>query len=107
HRNGVGIFNADGNQLIGSTDLSQPFLYYNVLSGNSGNGLRIVNSKNTTVQSNFMGVGANNASLVPNRRLGLDAVGDCTGSVVQGNKIAGNSLGDVNITHASGVTYLP
>ena len=68
---GVAIVNANGNQLIGCTFAGQPFVYYNVLSGNGGNGLRITNSNDTTVQADFMGVGANNATIVANRGNGL------------------------------------
>ena len=56
-QDGVAIVKASGNQLIGCTFQQSPFVFYNVLSGNGGNGLRITNSNNTTVQANFMGVG--------------------------------------------------
>ena len=67
----MAIENADGNQLIGCTFQQDPFVFYNVLSGNGGNGLRITNSDDTTVQANFMGVGANNATIVANGGDGL------------------------------------
>ena len=68
---GVAIVNANGNQLIGCTFQQSPFVFYNVLSGNGGNGLRITNSNDTTIQANFLGVGANNATIVANGGDGL------------------------------------
>ena len=70
-QDGVAIVKANGNQLIGCTFQQNPFVFYNVLSGNGGNGLRITNSNNTTVQANFMGVGADNATVVANGGNGL------------------------------------
>ena len=75
---GVAIDSADGNPLIGCTVQQAPFVFYNVLSGNGGNGLRITNSNNTTVQANFMGVGANNATIVANGGDGLLVSGSST-----------------------------
>ena len=74
---GGAIVGANGNSLIGCTDHQDPFVYYNVLSGNGANGLRITNSDHTTVRANFMGIGANNASIV------VDAA---TGAVLQANQ---------------------
>ena len=54
----MAIVKANGNQLIGCTFQQIPFVFYNVISGNGGNGLRITNSNDTTVQANFLGVGA-------------------------------------------------
>jgi hypothetical protein len=92
---GVAIVHASGNQLIGCTLQDQPFVYYNVLSGNGGNGLRITDSHDTTVHANFMGVGADNASIVANRGDGLLVSGRSTntqvgGVIPLGNAISGN-----------------
>ena len=57
---GVAIVNADGNLLIGTTSEQNPFVYYNVVSGNFGNGLRVTNSDHIVVHANFFGIGANN-----------------------------------------------
>ena len=56
-QDGVAIVKANGNQLIGCTFQQDPFVFYNVLGGNGGNGLRITNSNDTTVQANFHGRG--------------------------------------------------
>ncbi|MDB5313589.1 MAG: hypothetical protein JWO38_7791 [Gemmataceae bacterium] len=69
---GVAILNgANNNSLIGTTFPQPPFVYLNLLSGNGGNGLRIQDSNNTTVQANCFGLGDDNITPVPNR---LDGV---------------------------------
>ena len=102
-QDGVAVVKADGNQLIGCTMQDQPFVYYNVLSGNGGNGLRITNSNDTTVQANFMGVGANNATVVANRGDGLMVSGSSRetqvgGVIPLGNVISGNDGNGIDVT---------
>ena len=46
--------------LIGCMFTTNPFVFYNVISGNGENGLVVNNSNNTTIQANFFGLGANN-----------------------------------------------
>ena len=70
-RNGVWIAGAPGNSLVGCKFVNNPFVYYNVISGNGRNGLRVTNSNNVTVQGNFFGVGANNTAIVKNRLDGI------------------------------------
>ena len=65
---GVLIEKADGNSLLGCTFEQDPFVFYNVLSGNGGNGLRVNNSNDTTIQANFFGMGADNGTAVGNWR---------------------------------------
>ena len=107
---GVAIVNANGNQLIGCTFQQSPFVFYNVLSGNGGNGLRITNSNNTTVQANFMGVGANNATIVANGGDGLLVSGSSKntqvgGVIPLGNVISGNNRNGIEVPDtASGFT---
>jgi hypothetical protein len=101
-QDGVAIENADSNQLIGCTYQQSPFVFYNVISGNGGNGLRITNSDNTTVQANFLGVGANNASVVANGGDGLLISGDSTntqvgGVIPLGNVISGNDRNGIEV----------
>jgi len=100
---GVAIVGADNNSLIGCTFQQDPFVYYNVLSGNGGNGLRITNSNGTTVQANFMGVGANNASIVANGGDGLLVSGwskntQVGGPIPLGNVISGNNRNGIEVT---------
>jgi trimeric autotransporter adhesin len=99
---GVAIVNASNNQLIGCTFQQNPFVFYNVLSGNGGNGLRITNSNNTTVQANFMGVGANNATIVANGGDGLLISGSSRntqvgGVIPLGNVISGNNRNGIEV----------
>lgn len=99
---GVAIENANGNELIGCTFQQSPFVFYNVLSGNGGNGLRITNSNDTTVQANFMGVGANNATIVANGGNGLLVSGTSgntkVGGVIPlGNVISGNNRNGIEV----------
>ena len=54
---GVAIVNANNNSLLGCTIQNDPFVFYNVISGNGGNGLRVTNSNDTTIQANFFGMG--------------------------------------------------
>jgi len=109
-QDGVAIVSANGNQLIGCTYQQNPFVFYNVLSGNGGNGLRITNSNDTTVQANFMGVGANNATIVANGGDGLLVSGSSNntqvgGVIPLGNVISGNNGNGIEVRDtASGFT---
>jgi trimeric autotransporter adhesin len=107
---GVAIASANGNQLIGCTYQQSPFVFYNVLSGNGGNGLRLTNANDTTVQANFMGVGANNATIVANGGNGLLVSGSSQntqvgGVIPLGNVISGNNGNGIELRDtASGFT---
>jgi parallel beta-helix repeat protein len=87
---GVAIDHADLNSLIGCTLTENPFVYYNVISGNGGNGLRITNSNNTTVQGNFLGLGANNQTPVGNLLNGVVVEGSSRQTVMGGPIPLGN-----------------
>ena len=69
--NGVAIVQANDNSLIGCTFQDNPFVFYNVISGNGGNGLRVTNSNGTTIQANFFGMGADNNTAVGNTLNGV------------------------------------
>jgi hypothetical protein len=109
-RDGVHILGADNNSLIGCEFVDQPFVYYNVISGNTWNGLHITNSDNVIVQANFFGIGANNAALVGNGRNGILVDGnsqDTTvgGVIPLGNVSGGNGQNGIYVTDtASGFT---
>jgi len=94
----VAIVGANDNQLLGTRMGLDPFVYYNVLSGNLGNGLRITNSNNTTVHANFFGLGANNATPVPNGRDGLLVNGSSQGVSIGGVIPLGNVMSG-NLRH--------
>ncbi len=95
-RNGVNVESANGTSFIGCTLFQNPFVFYNVISGNAHQGVRLNNANNTTVQANFLGVGANNKKRVPNGRNGLAVRGSSTntqvgGVIPLGNVISGNT----------------
>jgi parallel beta-helix repeat protein len=99
---GVAIVGADNNSLIGCTALDNPFVYYNVVSGNGGNGLHITDSNDTTVQANFFGIGADNATVVGNAADGILVDGSSSntqvgGVIPLGNVAAGNGTNGIEV----------
>jgi parallel beta-helix repeat protein len=93
---GVAIVGASDNSLIGCTLLEDPFVFYNVLSGNGGNGLRVDDSNDTTIQANFFGIGADNDTAVGNGLNGVVIEGTSTrttmgGPIPLGNVVAANT----------------
>lgn len=101
--NGVLVDRAPGTRFIGCTLRQNPFVFYNVISGNAGNGIRVVNSNNVVVQANFLGVSANNHLRVPNGVDGL-AVGGSSqntqvgGVIPLGNVISGNTNDGISVS---------
>jgi hypothetical protein len=100
--NGVWIAGAPGNSLVGCKFVNNPFVYYNVVSGNRRNGLRVTNSDNVTVQGNFFGVGANNTTIVKNQLDGILVDGGSKnthvgGVIPLGNVSAGNGLNGIAV----------
>ena len=100
--NGVWINRADNNQLTGCKFVNNPFVYYNVISGNRRNGLRITNANNSVVQGDFFGSGANNATTVANRLDGILVDGSSAntqvgGVIPLGNVSAGNGRNGIEV----------
>ena len=100
---GVAIVNSDNNSLIGCQSFNNPFVYYNVLSGNGGNGLSVTDSNNTVIQANFLGVGANNATVLANQLDGILVRGSSAnttigGVIPLGNVSAGNGKNGIEVT---------
>jgi hypothetical protein len=99
---GVLITGANNNSLIGCQFVNNPFVYYNVVSGNGGNGLHVTDSNNVTVQANFFGVGANNASIIANQLDGIlvDGTSQNTqvgGVIPLGNVVSGNTVNGIEV----------
>jgi hypothetical protein len=88
--NGVSIVNANGNSLIGCTMQDDPFVYYNVIDGNGADGLLVDNSNNTTIQANFIGLGADNQTPVGNSLNGVVVEGSSTNTLMGGPIPIGN-----------------
>ena len=101
---GVAISGASNNSLIGCTliNIATPFVYYNVISGNGGNGLHITNSNSVTVQANFFGASANNSFSVANRADGILIDGSSQntqvgGVIPLGNVVSGNGQNGIEV----------
>jgi parallel beta-helix repeat protein len=99
-QDGIAIVNSNNNSLIGCTLYQNPFVFYNVVAGNQGNGVSINNSNNVIVQANFLGMGKDNATSVPNRGNGLLVAGSSQntqvgGVIPLGNVISGNALNGI------------
>jgi hypothetical protein len=87
---GVSIQEASNNSLLGCTIQTDPFVFYNVISGNGGNGLSVTNSNNTTIQANFFGMGANNDTAVGNALNGVVIEGTSSHTTMGGPIPLGN-----------------
>ena len=100
---GVWIDGANHNSLVGCKFVNNPFVYYNVVSGNKQNGLRVTDASDTVVQGNFFGTGANNTAIVKNRLNGILVQGSSAGTQVGGviplgNVSAGNGRNGIEVT---------
>jgi parallel beta-helix repeat protein len=103
---GVWIDRAPRNSLVGCKIVNEPFVYYNVVSGNGQNGLRITDSDDVTVQGNFFGAGANNTTIVRNRLDGILVDGSSAntqvgGVIPLGNVSAGNGTNGIEVRGTS------
>lgn len=65
----------------------------------------------TIIQAKRLAVGGSASAagnqIIANLGYGVASSGLCTGTVVQSNVIAANSLGNVNLTGSPGITYIP
>lgn len=100
---GVLIRFAANNKLIGCTVVDEPFIYYNVISGNGLNGIHLEDANNTTIQANFFGAAANNAGAVGNGLHGIMVTGSSEnvqvgGVIPLGNVSAGNARDGINVS---------
>ena len=100
---GVWIDGGNHNSLTGCKFVNNPFVYYNVVSGNKQDGLRVTNAGDTVVQGNFFGTGANNTAIVKNALDGILVEGSSAGTQVGGviplgNVSAGNGLNGIKVT---------
>ena len=109
---GVAIVDSDLNSLHGCQVNDNPFIYYNVVSGNAGNGILVTNSDHVTIRANFVGLGADNATVVANGNDGVLINGTSQntqvgGVIPLGNVIAGNANNGIEVADtASGFSTL-
>ena len=99
-QDGVYIHKSDDNSLLGCTFQQDPFVFYNVISGNLGNGLTVYSSNDTTIQANFFGMGADNDTAVGNAGNGVLVEGNSTrtvmgGPIPLGNVVAANAMNGI------------
>ena len=101
--NGVYVTNSIYTRFLGCSINNNPFVYYNVISGNLLNGIQVSYSSETYVQGNFIGIGAQNDNMIPNGNDGL-FVGDATthtmvgGVIPLGNVISGNTFNGIHVS---------
>ncbi len=109
---GVRIDNADFNSLHGCTVVDEPFVYYNVVSGNGANGIHVTDSDHVTIRANFAGIGADNQTIVANGNDGVLIDGSSRntqvgGVIPLGNVISGNANNGIEVADtASGFSTL-
>jgi hypothetical protein len=77
-----------------------------VIGGNVANGVEVDNSTNTTIQGNFIGLGANNATAVPNLNDGILVDGNSQktwagGPIPLGNGVSGNANNGIELRDTS------
>lgn len=111
--NGVTILNSDGNQLLGTVPLDgdNPFVFYNVISGNGANGLTVHNSDNTIIYANFFGLGADNKTPVGNKLDGVLISGNSDRTrfglnIPLGNVAAANGQNGVEVRDSASRTLV-
>ncbi len=100
--NGIRVIESDGTVLRGCTVTDNPFVYYNVVSGNKKNGLHVTDSDKTDVQANFFGIGMDNTTTVANKLNGMLFDGNSKkphvgGVIPLGNVAAGNGLNGIEV----------
>ena len=69
-----------GSNLIGGTGPHDR----NVISGNASAGIFLVNSPGNTIQGNYIGVGSDGSTKLPNGTNGISAVFNCPGNIIGG-----------------------
>jgi hypothetical protein len=109
---GVAILNgSNNNSVLGTYVTLNPFIFYNVISGNEGNGLRVRDSNNTVIQANFFGLGSDNNTPVGNALDGVliegTSVNTLFGGIIPlGNVTSGNGQNGVEIRDTAQLTVV-
>ncbi len=102
---------AASDQLIGTYINLPPFVFANVISGNGGDGIRINDSNNDTVQANILGIGINNMTPIGNALDGILIEGTSAntqfgGVIPLGNVAAANGRNGVEISDSASGTVV-
>lgn len=63
---GIYIYKSSTTKILGCNTDTNPFIYYNVIGGNLYAGICTYKSKYTLVQGNFIGLGSDNSTPIPN-----------------------------------------
>jgi hypothetical protein len=62
-QDGIAILNQSNDNVIEGTVVDKPpFIYYNVICDNGGNGIRVSDSDNTVIHANYLGLGADDST---------------------------------------------
>lgn len=101
---GNGIFLSESSyiNIQGCTIVTNPFIFYNVISGNLLNGVEVYNCNYTTIQGNFIGLSSHNDSALSNGKNGLLIGGnsnfiECGQVIPLGNVISGNGENGIHV----------
>lgn len=94
NKNGISVKNSSYINIIGCKVYENPFVYYNVISGNQENGIEVEDSNFTTIQGNFIGISSMNNISIPNAD-GVNICGNSSfttfgGVIPLGNVSSGN-----------------
>ncbi len=101
---GILIYKSSNQKILGCNIDTEPFIYYNVISGNLYAGIFVYKSKYTLIQGNFVGINAFNSEPLGNY-IGIiddDSIGTVVGGTLPlGNVVAGNITNGIYITNGS------
>ena len=101
-KNGVYLFKSEQNILQGCRKNDEPFIYYNICSGNGENGILVTDGIHNVIQGNFFGIAANNNKIISNNLNGILVNGYSKGTTVGGviplgNVCAGNKENGIKV----------
>lgn len=102
---GILVDRADRTRMLGCTIVDEPFVYYNVVSGNGTYGIEVRDSNAVDVQGNFVGMAADNKNTLGNDADGLWVNGTSKntiagGPIPLGNVTSGNGHNGIAVTGA-------
>ena len=107
---GIHVQNSQFISIVGCSLKTESFVYYNIISGNTGNGIEITDSTDIKVQGNFIGINAKNEDELSNNKNGILINGESNsvigGPVPLGNVVTGNLEDGIHVTDNSDcITY--